>query len=124
MAHLLTAPNDYRYGLNPTTIAYFKPKMFVTIAVLALLAAAASLYTRGDRRLRKINGPKGNPLFGLGLALPPNATQKLREWAVKYGEIYKIRIGWYYWVVLNSPEAIKEVFDRQVCPNTLFTILN
>lgn len=89
--------------------------MFFAFAAVGLLAVAISLYIRRDRRLSKINGPKGNPFVGIGLALPPNATQKLREWAVEYGEVYKMRIGWYNWVVLNSPDAIKEVFDRQVC---------
>lgn len=94
--------------------------MIYTIVIFALLATAVSLYGKRGRRLSKIKGPKGNPFVGIGLALPPNATQKLREWAVQYGEVYKIRIGWYYWVVLNSPDAIKEIFDRQVCLNTHF----
>lgn len=73
------------------------------------------LYLVLERRpLNKINGPKGNIFVGNGLSLPPRANQKLREWAQQYGEVYKIRFGWYHWVVLNSPEAIKEVFDKQV----------
>lgn len=67
-----------------------------------------------NRPLNKIDGPKGNIFIGIGLSLPSHATQRLRDWAQQYGEVYKIRIGWYHWVVLSSPEAIKEVFDKQV----------
>lgn len=72
------------------------------------------LWWRKDKRLSRIDGPKGRIFLGLGLSLPEHATQRLREWAQQYGEIYKIKIGWYTWVVLSSPEAIKEVFDKQV----------
>ena len=88
--------------------------MLYAILVVVLLAAA-TLYSRRDRRLSKIKGPKGNALVGIGISLPAFATQKLRDWALQYGEVYKFRIGWYYWVVLNSPDAVKEIFDRQVC---------
>lgn len=84
----------------------------LTVCIPVLLAFV--LWIRRDRRLDKIDGPKGNPFVGIGLSLPPYATQRLREWAKQYGEVYKIRVGWYHWVVLNSPEAMKEVFDKQV----------
>ena len=90
----------------------------VTAGVLFLLAATV-LWTLQNRPLNKIDGPKGNPIFGIGLSLPPQATQRLREWAQQYGEVYKLRIGWYHWVVLSSPEAIKEVFDKQVIDYSL-----
>ncbi|KAF4628138.1 hypothetical protein G7Y89_g10016 [Cudoniella acicularis] len=82
-------------------------------ASILFLIVAAVLWTGGERPLSKIDGPRSNIFVGIGLSLPPHATQKLREWAQQYGEVYKIRVGWYHWVVLNSPEAIKEVFDRQ-----------
>ncbi|MCJ1423848.1 hypothetical protein MMC29_001733 [Sticta canariensis] len=66
-----------------------------------------------NRLLNRIDGPKSNFFIGIGLSLPSQATQRLRDWAQQYGEVYKIRIGWYHWVVLSSPEAIKEVFDKQ-----------
>ena len=95
----------------------------ILIAFILLLTAVVQ-WVRQERPLNKIDGPKGNLLFGIGLSLPPKATQRLREWAQQYGEIYKIRIGWYHWVILNSPEAIKEVLDKQVCiPLQLFTTI-
>ncbi|KAI0390138.1 O-methylsterigmatocystin oxidoreductase [Xylariaceae sp. FL0594] len=66
-----------------------------------------------DKRLDRIPGPKGHPITGIGLDLPQNSLQKFKEWADQYGEIYKIRLGYYTWVVLNSPEAVKEILDKQ-----------
>lgn len=93
-----------------------------TLYAYPLVVAAGSLFVLTatvlwilkNRPLNNIDGPKGNILVGIGLSLPPKATQRLRDWAQQYGEVYKIRIGWYHWVVLSSPEAIKEVFDKQV----------
>lgn len=95
-------------------------------AGVIFLVTAAVLWIRQNRPLNKIDGPKGNLLFGIGLSLPPKATQRLREWAQQHGEVYKIRIGWYHWVILNSPEAVKEIMDKQVSDHrplfTIFTI--
>lgn len=33
---------------------------------------------------------------------------------MKYGEVFKLRVGWFNWVVINSPEAMKEILDKQV----------
>ncbi|TVY19762.1 Cytochrome P450 monooxygenase patH [Lachnellula arida] len=93
--------------LNSNTIFY-------STWVFGLLVTIIILHYRNKSPLQKINGPRGNMLVGQGLVLPPKATQRLREWAQEYGEVYKIRIGWYNWVVLSSPEAIKEVFDKQM----------
>ncbi|USW46727.1 Putative cytochrome P450 [Septoria linicola] len=37
----------------------------------------------------------------------------MRQWALEYGELFQIRVGWYNWVVVNSPQAMKEIFDKQ-----------
>ncbi|KAK0637049.1 cytochrome P450 [Bombardia bombarda] len=68
---------------------------------------------RRDKRLDKIPGPKGSLLTGIGLDLLLNALTKFKEWADEYGEVYKIRLGFYTWVVLSSPEAVKEILDKQ-----------
>ena len=83
------------------------------IGILSLFTSTL-LWIFISRPLNKIDGPKGNIFVGIGLSLPSQATRRLRDWAQQYGEVYKIRIGWYYWVVLSSPEAIKEVFDKLV----------
>lgn len=81
----------------------------------ALIVIPLALYfSRRDTRLDRVPGPRGNPITGIGLFLPSDADRKFRTWAKTYGEVYKIRVGWWNWVVLNSPETVKEVFDRQV----------
>ncbi|KAI8950858.1 putative O-methylsterigmatocystin oxidoreductase [Xylaria longipes] len=58
-------------------------------------------------------GPRGYPLIGIGIHLPEKAPAVFRQWAAEYGEVFKIRVGWYNWVVVNSPEAMREIFDKQ-----------
>lgn len=72
-----------------------------------------TLWLRHDRRLASIPGPKGWPLIGIGYKLPPNAPALFREWAAEYGDIFKIRVGWYNWVVINTPEAVREIMEKQ-----------
>lgn len=82
--------------------------------VLAALVLAFLLWHRLSRPLATMRGPRGYPLIGIGLTLPPRATEVFRQWALEYGEVFKMRVGWYNWVVINSPEAFKEILDRQV----------
>jgi len=88
-------------------------RALIFLSGLPLLAVLLWIIRR-DRRLDNVPGPKGSLITGIGRDLPPNAIQKFREWADEYGEVYKIRLGWYTWVVLNSPEAVKEILDKQV----------
>lgn len=79
------------------------------------LTLTAFLVWRLSQRPKcNIKGPKGNPFIGIGLDLPPRATEVFRKWALEYGELFKIRIGWYDWVVINSPQAFREILDKQV----------
>ena len=91
--------------------------MHLIIAVvggsLLLLQVAVSLY-RAHRDRIKLPGPKGWPLIGVGLDLPKRPRQTLGEWREKYGDTFKMKLGWYNWVFFNTPEAVKEVFDKQV----------
>jgi hypothetical protein len=84
-----------------------------TIGVLSLFILCFPLL-RTDRRLYKIPGPRLNYFMGLGISLPPDTLTKFRQWAGQYGDIYRVQVGWHHWVVLNSPEAVKMVFDKQV----------
>ncbi|KUL82317.1 hypothetical protein ZTR_09715 [Talaromyces verruculosus] len=91
------------------------PSMHIVIFIGCTvgIVTAAFLWSRRDRSLDTIRGPKGHFLFGIGLSLPPRATYVFREWAQEYGELFKIRVGWYNWVVVNSPAAMREIFDKQ-----------
>ncbi|KAF2228742.1 cytochrome P450, partial [Viridothelium virens] len=85
----------------------------ITLAISLGIVAVVTAWVRRDRRLDTIQGPKGYPLIGIGFKLPPKAPAVFRKWAMKYGDVFKIRVGWYDWVVINSPEAIKEILERQ-----------
>jgi hypothetical protein len=93
------------------------------LVILGLPTLAIVIWAiRRDKRLDTIPGPKGSLITGIGRDLPPNALQKFREWAEEYGEVYKIRLGFYTWVVLSSPEAVKEILDKQVGAENVFQI--
>ncbi|KAI1174104.1 putative O-methylsterigmatocystin oxidoreductase [Nemania sp. FL0916] len=67
-----------------------------------------------NKRLDTIPGPKGRfPFVGLGLHLPLDAGTLFYNWALAYGDIFKIRVGWYDWVVINTPEAVREILEKQ-----------
>lgn len=84
------------------------------LAILVTAAIAIGIWIRRDRRLDKMPGPKGWPLVGIGLGLPKQSVF-MHKWGLEYGEVFKLRVGWYNWVVLNSPEAMKDIMDKQVC---------
>ncbi|KAL6157059.1 hypothetical protein ACJQWK_06997 [Exserohilum turcicum] len=83
--------------------------LFVVIPTILLIIA----FLRHDRRIDTIPGPRLHPVVGLGLKLPSNATALFRQWAEDYGDIFKVRIGWYNWVVINTPEAVREILEKQ-----------
>lgn len=92
--------------LQPSQMA----SMLVVLSALLALVA----WVRRDRRLDNMPGPQGWPLIGIGLGLPRRPISTMHEWALEHGEVFKLRVGWYNWVVLNSPQAVREVLDKQV----------
>ena len=50
-----------------------------------------------------IPSPDGNWLMGFRTGLPFRAHECMRHWAIEYGELFQIRVGWHIWVVVNSP---------------------
>ena len=50
---------------------------------------------------------------GNTLQLGPRPQKQLKKWANEYGEIMQVQIGWENWVFLNSPQAVKDIMDRQ-----------
>lgn len=82
-------------------------------AISLSVAVLVITWLRRDRRLDAIPGPKGYPLIGVGYKLPPKAATIFRQWALEYGDVFKIRVGWYDWVVINTPEALREILEKQ-----------
>lgn len=89
----------------PFNLRFFLAIFEVTVLIIAWL--------RRDRRLETIPGPRGYPLIGVGYKLPPKAPLLFRRWALEYGDVFKLRVGWYNWVVINTPEAIREILEKQ-----------
>ncbi|OJJ33663.1 hypothetical protein ASPWEDRAFT_173101 [Aspergillus wentii DTO 134E9] len=57
--------------------------------------------------------PAGLPIIGNTLQLTSQPHRQFIQWARQYGEIYRVRLGLMDWYMLNSPEAIKEILDKQ-----------
>ena len=92
--------------------------MFPTLILLLLLIAASLLlYQRSQNKppkgLLSPPGPKGLPLLGSAHQLGPHPHRQIIKWAQAHGEVYKIRLGMNTWYMLGSPEAVKEIMDRQ-----------
>ncbi|KAF2281340.1 cytochrome P450 76C3 [Westerdykella ornata] len=89
--------------------------------LLALTLLSALFYllfikrsTRPSAGLRNAPGPSGAlPIVGNAHQLTKLPHRQIQKWAREYGEVYKIRLGWYDWYMLCSSEAVKEVLDRQ-----------
>lgn len=94
-------------------VAAFERYRFAVLPAL-LFVAGFAIWLRRDRRLDKMPGPRGFPLIGIGISLPDKAHVRFREWAAQYGEVFKLRVGWFNWVVINSPQAMHEILNKQV----------
>ena len=108
--------------LSPRLLsAISKPTVLFGFACAFLLFQLLFWTVRYSRKTTKplanIPGPAGWPLVGIGLDLPARPRQLLNRWAAQYGDTFKVRVGWYNWVFFNNPDAVKEVFDRQVIPS-------
>ncbi|KAF2027348.1 putative O-methylsterigmatocystin oxidoreductase [Setomelanomma holmii] len=86
---------------------------FAGIVFLILYLFISFLYKRNRKGLSAVPGPPGLPIIGNTLQLGRYPHRKCQEWAAEYGEVFKVQIGWENWVFLNSPEAVKEIMDKQ-----------
>lgn len=85
-----------------------------SLAILFCISTVVISWLRHDRRLSTIPGPKGGyPLIGIGLQLPLNVASLFHNWGLQYGDIFKLRVGWYDMVVINTPEAVRELLEKQ-----------
>jgi cytochrome P450 len=94
-------------------ISFYHENRALLLVSFIGVATFLTTWLRRDTRLDTIPGPKGWPIIGFGWSLPPKAPTLFRQWASEYGELFKMRIGWYDCVVVNSPDAIREIFEKQ-----------
>ncbi|KAI9039424.1 cytochrome P450 [Aspergillus affinis] len=92
--------------LKPSTIVGL-----VCVFLISQLLLFAARYSKTS--MAGIPGPSGWPLVGIGLDLPTRPRELLNKWAARYGDTFKVRVGWYDWVFFNNRDAVKEIFDRQ-----------
>ncbi|KAM0328704.1 hypothetical protein ACHAQA_005117 [Verticillium albo-atrum] len=83
--------------------------LFVFLVVVSTLLARRLARSKGSYP----PGPKGLPLIGNAHQLGTNPHRQLQVWARQYGELVSVRLGWENWVLVNSPGAVREIFDKQ-----------
>lgn len=117
---LISSLDPFIARLDPV-ISALKFYSVVVIASATFIFLFSSLVFIDNARRRRINlpGPKGWPLIGVGLDLPARPRKMLNTYRKKYGDVFKVRMGWYDWVFFNTPEGVKEVFDKQVSGYTV-----
>jgi hypothetical protein len=64
-------------------------------------------------RKRPPPGLRHVPVAGNASELGPFPQQKLRQWALEHGELFRVALGSEQWIYVNSPAAVKEIFDKQ-----------
>ncbi|CAN9327015.1 unnamed protein product [Alternaria alternata] len=88
-----------------------------TIVLVILFFVVFILYTRYKDKApsgtKVAPGPAGLPVLGNAHQLGQQPHQQITAWAREYGEVYKIRLGWNDWYMICSPDACKEILDKQ-----------
>ncbi|KAF4910983.1 Cytochrome P450 monooxygenase yanC [Colletotrichum fructicola] len=89
--------------------------LFVVLPLIACLSFSIISYrnSRPPKDYKPVPGPRGLPLIGNTHQLGKAPQRQLQKWASENGELFKIRLGWENWVFVNSPEAVREIFDKQ-----------
>lgn len=85
----------------------------VILVLVSLLVCYKLVQGKVPKSCREAPGPKGLPVIGNAHQLGSQPHRQIIQWAKEYGEIYKIRLGWNDWYMICSPEAVKEILDRQ-----------
>lgn len=86
-------------------MAFLTP--IIVLAAIAYLASTYFISKKAPAGLRDV------PVAGTLKDLSKYPQQEWRKWARQHGELFQIRLGWENWVFVNSPEAVKEIFNKQ-----------
>lgn len=86
----------------------------ITIFCFLVGSVAIHLYLRSqENSAADFPSPSGLPIIGNSFQIPTRPHIKFIEWAQQLGEIYRVRLGLADWYILNSPEAVKDILDKQ-----------
>lgn len=91
---------------------FFVTVGFDIIRLICTLLFTISRWILGDP-MPTIPGPDDCRIIQVRWSLPRNPRTVMSEWATTYGELFKLRVGFYDYVVINSPEAFQEIFVKQ-----------
>jgi len=81
--------------------------------VLSLVLLQKLFHRKTPHGYQPVPGPRGWPVVGNTWQLRPQPQSQFKAWAREYGDLFRIRIGWYDWIFVNDPAAVKEIFDKQ-----------
>lgn len=83
------------------------------VVVLVYLLYRAFVYDPKRRYLPP--GPRGWPIIGNTLQINffGNPQPLLIDWSKKYGDLFYLRIGATDFVFVNTPKAVKDLFDKR-----------
>ncbi|KAJ5805527.1 uncharacterized protein N7503_003129 [Penicillium pulvis] len=84
---------------------------FLTLIIVA--SAVICLVTTYFTSKKAPTGLRNVPEAGRLKDLSKYPQREWRKWAQQYGELFQIRLGWENWVFVNSPEAVKVIFNKQ-----------
>jgi cytochrome P450 len=87
--------------------------LFLLFASLTTFIIYSRYKKRPPRGTHHAPGPAGLPILGNAHQLGSQPHQQITAWARDYGELYKIRLGWNDWYMICSPEACKDILDKQ-----------
>jgi hypothetical protein len=97
-----------------TTSPFLWAAVIALVCILIIIKITARTTSRPTPGLRSPPGPKGLPVIGNIHQLSGRYPhQTFRRWAKIYGEVFQVRLGYYNTVFLCSPNAVKEILDRQ-----------
>jgi hypothetical protein len=89
----------YSYGLITATLFFF-------IGIARNLTRLLALV---QRQFRIPSGPWGFPLFGSFPMLTAYPERTLDRWALKYGDLFSVKLGNQLFVVVSSPKVAKDL---------------
>ncbi|KAH8765077.1 hypothetical protein F5883DRAFT_675611 [Diaporthe sp. PMI_573] len=94
----------FQLALTPTT--------FGTVLLLIIVTNFLRRSTPSQGH-KPIPGPLGWSIVGNTFQIGKIPQQMLRKLYKEYGEIYQLKLFALNWVFLNTPEAVKMVFDKE-----------
>jgi cytochrome P450 len=87
--------------------------LYVFVAIALFLSWIQLPRNPIRKGVRKVPGPKGLPLVGNVLQLGTRPQRQYEKWADQYGELFLVKLGFFNWVFVNTPAAVKEIFDKR-----------